>query len=657
MRTIFESGRRPSERRPAPGLARTALAAVAVLLALASVLGVAAGRVLQEPRGDAPSPASGHAEVIADGVGAMPASTVAWRVTRASAPRPMERPDDRALGFVLADADALQVVNLDTGAQNRLAAGEAEFVRGGARLLRFALGDGPVAYYRLALVPTVEADDDLGDEPVLAGEGFAAPTGNRDLDLIRDVLSPGESSVVQHDDLPILVLATDGEVSVETAGRDSDDEPVTLAAGEAGTFQGPLLIGAGDAGPATFVAAVVGPSVPPVPTQPSVPTIPGTSRATATPRPAATATPSPVPARDASIAITKYFCPVGYEGKVDADVCPDPAEEIEFTVSLDASEFAVSRETDADGRVEFGGLGTGAYTVSEEIPGDFNRFSVNCFAEPLPGAPEPRQVVFTRYDAAGVGLELAAGDRVECTWFNIPADVGAPTGSIALTVQLCPTAATPTEQCDYYAEPGATAVLTGPVRLSTDATSDVPVRIHGVSWVWGEEGGIPFGTYYLDTSGLGVPAEYALDRVDGSLGGSEIGWAIDVNPDDPNALVNVVYVRQEPTGDEDADADGATADQEALYGTDPTNPDTDDDGASDGQEINYGEPGPSPTTADSDGDGLLDGAELNETGTNPTGGDSDGDGLSDGDEVAAGTDPLDADDPAGGDGPVATPAA
>ncbi len=162
---------------------------------------------------------------------------------------------------------------------------------------------------------------------------------------------------------------------------------------------------------------------------------------------------------------------------------------------------------------------------------------------------------------------------------------------------------------------------------------------------------MPLGTYYLDTSGLGVPAEYTLDRVDGSLGGSDIGWAVELTEDAPNAILNAVFVRQEDnTGEEDADGDGATADQEAQYGTDPADPDSDDDGASDGQEINYGEPGPSPVTPDSDEDGLLDGTEMNETDTNPTSGDSDEDGLSDGDEVDAGTNPLDPDDPGGGDG-------
>src|SRR5688500_12571783 len=136
MRTLFQSVRWRPARRPAPSLARTALAAVAVLLALASVLGVAAGRMFQEQRGNASSPASNHAEVIAQGVASLPATDVAWRVTRASAPREMNRPDDRDLGFVLADADALQLVDIETGVQNRLAAGEAQFVRDGAWLLR-----------------------------------------------------------------------------------------------------------------------------------------------------------------------------------------------------------------------------------------------------------------------------------------------------------------------------------------------------------------------------------------------------------------------------------------------------------------------------------------------------------------------------------------
>lgn len=67
-------------------------------------------------------------------------------------------------------------------------------------------------------------------------------------------------------------------------------------------------------------------------------------------------------------------------------------------------------------------------------------------------------------------------------------------------------------------------------------------------------------------------------------------------------------------GDEDADGDGLTADQEAEYGTDPDVADTDSDGLTDGQEVN--EVGSDPTDADTDDDGYLDGWEI-DAGTDP----------------------------------------
>jgi hypothetical protein len=74
--------------------------------------------------------------------------------------------------------------------------------------------------------------------------------------------------------------------------------------------------------------------------------------------------------------------------------------------------------------------------------------------------------------------------------------------------------------------------------------------------------------------------------------------------------------------------------------------DADDDGLLDGTEIAAGT---NPDNADSDGDGLSDGDEVNVHGTDPLNPDSDGDGLSDGDEVNVhGTDPLNPDTDADG---------
>ena len=257
------------------------------------------------------------------------------------------------------------------------------------------------------------------------------------------------------------------------------------------------------------------------------------------------------------------------------------------------------------------------------------------------------------------------------------------------TVHLCAEAPDhPYGECEFGDASGG--VVAGPVTLTTDAASDVPVRIHGVNWVWGEEEGLPFGTYYLQPAGITVPAGYELSEVRGSLGGSEIGWAFTLDEENRNAILAVVYVATDEQPAADADADGLSDADEATAGTDPANPDTDEDGLLDGAEVAAGGPGTDPARYDSDGDGFGDNQEVvngsdpldpdsvpetgepsvdsdgdnltdaqeAEIGTDPANPDSDGDGLSDFAEVgfepgsSPGTDPLDpdSDDDGVGDG-------
>jgi hypothetical protein len=130
--------------------------------------------------------------------------------------------------------------------------------------------------------------------------------------------------------------------------------------------------------------------------------------------------------------------------------------------------------------------------------------------------------------------------------------------------------------------------------------------------------------------------------------------------------------------DPDTDCDGLSdGDELNVYMTSPLVPDTDGDGVSDGVELGVvmGVPGSAcmgvpfdqdPTTVtdpldmDTDGDGLADGVEdgnmngLFEPGlgeTDPNDDDTDNDMISDGDEVLAGFDPLDPNDPPAGSAP------
>ncbi len=106
----------------------------------------------------------------------------------------------------------------------------------------------------------------------------------------------------------------------------------------------------------------------------------------------------------------------------------------------------------------------------------------------------------------------------------------------------------------------------------------------------------------------------------------------------------------------DCDNDGLTNDEEAIHGTNPTDPDSDNDGLMDGTEVHGANP-TDPLDGDTDDDGLGDGVEdadhdggLDPGETDPNDADTDGGGVEDGVEVNVhGTDPLDPCDDLGGD--------
>ncbi len=83
--------------------------------------------------------------------------------------------------------------------------------------------------------------------------------------------------------------------------------------------------------------------------------------------------------------------------------------------------------------------------------------------------------------------------------------------------------------------------------------------------------------------------------------------------------------------DDDIDGDGLSNDNEAIFGTDPYNPDTDGDGLLDGTEVDMamGSGCPDPLVWDSDGDTISDGDEVLVLGTSPCNPDTDGDGVPD----------------------------
>jgi Bacterial TSP3 repeat/Prealbumin-like fold domain len=642
------------------------------LLTLAVLSGLGIGVAFGQTE-DTPSPARGQASVIAQGITALPAGEAGWRVRLASTETASEQTDRDVPGFILVDQGALLVNDVDAGRQTRLAAGEAAFLPAPATYQEAPLGDAPVSSYRIELVAAGDVGDAGNDQLAFIGEPFASPGGTRDLDLVRQVLDADDSVDLELEGYaaPALLLVTSGAVELVPADN-PEAAPVRLPAGQGAGLGGNVVARAADGAEATFVTAIVGPEVLLELAQ------------------AATPTPTPTP-EPASLLVQALACPVAYEGTNYAADCAEPLADITFDLSA-ATGSSGQATTGADGTVTFVDLLPDTYTLTGGVPGEFANQVVQCAADAGSVPSSPSQT-----EAPGATLTLDDGDAVTCRWYVIPEDLrGENEGTVAVSVHLCPaTPQDPNAECELGDASGV--VIDGPVVLTTDAASAIPVRIHGASWVWGEEGGLPFGTYFLQPGGIAVPEGYELSEVRGSVGGSGNGWTFVVDETNSEAILNVIYTPAAPVDDVDSDGDGLSDAQEATLGTDPANPDSDEDGLLDGAEVTAGtdptlydtdgdgfgdnaevangtdpndpasvppgeptidtdgdmltdaqeaELGTNPELADSDGDGLTDFAEIgfepgSGTGTDPLVVDTDGDGVGDGDEVTNGTDPID----------------
>ena len=610
---------------------------VAILLLGAPV---AAG-VLRQPAPDDPSPAQGHAEVIAHGVAPMPDDELAWRVVADTAALPDDADRaERALGFVLAAEDALLLNDLDSRAQTRLAAGEAVFVPAGAEQQRVSLAAGPVAYYRLELVPGAEADDAGDGELIFSTTPFPAPDGNRDIDLVRDVLAPGEETQLLDTGEQGVLLVTAGEVQ---AGVPGAPETVTAGAGEAATFRGGLTVRNTGTEEAAFVAALIGPAVEPLAEEPAPP---GRTPPLA---PSPTATPDPA----ASLAVTALECPAGYEGDDFRADCPRPLANVTFFLQGEGATAPLVDETDASGAARFEDLEPGTASLSSDTPAESGR--VELFCTEATGTP----LAVPRPEPGGsFGLGIEAGAEIGCDWYVIPVEQAE--GLVGVTFAACPAGMRPEtfdpNACPVTSTgelPGVDLSLTsedGSVRL-TLADAEPPESSPQIRW-----SGLPFGLYALEVTALPEGFDTYRPQLEGGPA-CEAGAApcfVRLSEEAAGGAFVVYFFRPaaapppEPTppaaptptpGSADADGDGVTDAEEAELGTDPANPDTDGDGLSDGEET--GPDAPFPNDADSDDDGLSDGDEMNTHGTNWHNPDTDFDGVSDADEVANGTDPTD----------------
>lgn len=335
-------------------------------LSLLFAIGLAIGLLMPAPpmraapprQNDAPE--AGVAQVIAQGVVAMPAADLLWRTVRAQAQPAAEATfAERPLGFVLATAGPVLLVDQESGEQVRLAPGEAALVRAGTIQQRQSLADTPVSYLSLELVPA-DAPPAADGTVLQPGQPFAAPPGLRDLDLLSGQLSGDEVVALPDTGTKNVLLVTAGAINVARPAGGA----ATLLAGEAASFDGELQISAatslGESGNAAFVAALIGPEVPPPPTSSEPPTPVTTAGA-------ATATAA---AGSGAIEVQVYTCPPGMTAETIAvAICAPASGDFDVTLSggsLDAPLTLADASADT-GATVWSDLPFGDYLIAEAV--------------------------------------------------------------------------------------------------------------------------------------------------------------------------------------------------------------------------------------------------------------------------------------------------
>src|SRR5215207_3573967 len=342
--------------------------------------GISSGAARQSDSGF--SPASGPAQVIAQGVVALPEGDAVWRTVRTRAPLLQDATfEERPLGFVLASSGPLLLVDQGTGEQIRLGTGEAAIVSAGTVQKRSSLGTQPVSYLSIELVG-VDAAPPAPDATVLQpGEPFPAPAGLHDLDLLSASLVAGEAFTIPDSGGTNVVLITDGAGNV---GRPGGDATVLLA-GEATSFSGELQVsGASDDGGevqnVSFVVALIGPEVPPpagIAETSSPPTATGETPAPPTeigetPEQSAetAATGTRAATGKGAITVQVYSCPPGMTAEtVAAAACAPTVEDFDIIISGEPLQapLTLGDATAGESSFTWSGLPYGDYLIAEAV--------------------------------------------------------------------------------------------------------------------------------------------------------------------------------------------------------------------------------------------------------------------------------------------------
>lgn len=355
-----------------PALAACLAIALTLLLAGTTVMHALAQAV--GPAG--PSPAQGHAAVIASGIASIPEGARRWRVLTQEASEEAVYQVVPSTGFVYSTGTPLILIDVASARRQRLASGEAAFVDTDQQI-----GVSSLGARQPYMVIELGASGTQPSSPAQFVSGpFDATPGDYDVALVRDVLNQDEDGTIPAGSLPTLVYAVTGTIAVEDS-----EGTTTLDAGQADTFTGDLTI-TGKTGGATYIAAHVGAKLASAATPAPSPTVAATPTATpsptteppaptSTPEPTATATPAATPTTDPASAVD-----TDEDGLSDADEArlgTDPANPDSDDDGInDGNEVNVYKsdplnlDTDGDTLYDGGELVYGTDVLKPDTDGD-----------------------------------------------------------------------------------------------------------------------------------------------------------------------------------------------------------------------------------------------------------------------------------------------